>query len=51
MNLQFIIVGVLNNFTSLLEVLQNYGGIFTTSANAYNPTMEQILNGQGKPQE
>ena len=42
---------VLNNFTSLLEVLQNYGGIFTTSANAYNPTMEQILNGQGKPQE
>ena len=42
---------ILKDFTPLQNVLQTFNGTFITEGNGYNPTKEQILNGQGKPQE
>lgn len=41
---------MLYDFTPLKNVLTNFTGELYISNNGYNPTKEQILNGQGKPQ-
>lgn len=47
---QFKIKGcyMLKDFTPLEQVLTSYQGSFSTNANGYNPTQEQIINGAGK---
>ena len=39
---------LLKDFTPLKQALTSYQGRFTTYSNGYNPTKEQILNGEGK---
>lgn len=41
---------LLYDFTPLKNVLKNFKGELYILNNGYNPTKEQILNGQGKPQ-
>lgn len=38
----------LKDFTPLKQALTSYQGTFLTYSNGYNPTKEQILNGEGK---
>ncbi|KAB6173697.1 hypothetical protein GA413_27395, partial [Bacteroides xylanisolvens] len=38
----------LEDFTPLKQALTSYQGTFSTYSNGYNPTKEQILNGEGK---
>ena len=42
---------ILEDFTPLQNILQTFNGTFITEGNGYNPSKEQILNGQGKPQK
>lgn len=47
---QFNIKGcyMLKDFTPLKQVLTLYQGSFSTKKNGYNPTQQQIINGEGK---